>query len=261
MKKSSSGKGRVSANSRTSASGRSVSSGTKKTTTGSRSSASNERTASSKVSGSRAAANSSRVSSNGHAASSRSKTATAAAPLSKSQATTSSSSDDLQKVFKECLKDIYYAEKQLYKALNKMSKAAANQELKSAFETHREETAGQIEKLEEVFEILEMRAAGKKCPAMDGLVEEGSEAIEEYDKGPARDVALIVSAQKAEHYEISSYGSLRTLASTLGHDDCASIFEEIMEQESGTDEELTEIAMTVNREAMAGEEVTLEEME
>lgn len=130
-----------------------------------------------------------------------------------------------------------------------MSKAASNQDLKEAFDMHRQETEGQIERLEEAFEALDMRAAGKKCPAMDGLVEEGSEAIEEFDKGPARDAALIMSAQKAEHYEISAYGSLRTFARTLGYDECAQLFEETLQEESETDEKLTQIAMTVNQEA------------
>ncbi|RYD58139.1 MAG: ferritin-like domain-containing protein [Sphingobacteriales bacterium] len=199
----------------------------------------------------------------------RSKASNATAARSRSKAAaTSSTSDDLQKVFKDCLKDIYYAEKQLYKALGKMSKASAHQELREAFDMHKQETEGQIERLEEVFEILGMRAQGKKCPAMDGLVEEGAEAIEEYDKGAARDAALIVSAQKAEHYEISSYGSLRAFANVLGYEDCANIFEEIMEQESATDEKLTQLAMTINEEATAGmneeseeEETELAEME
>lgn len=155
---------------------------------------------------------------------------------------------------KDLLKDIYYAEKQLFKALNKLSRAASNQDLKMAFDTHREETGEQIEKLEQVFETLGMRAQGKKCPAMDGLIEEGSEAIEEYEKGPARDAAMIVSAQKAEHYEISGYGSLKTFAETLGYDECAQIFEEIETQESDTDSKLSEIAKTVNKEAMLSAE-------
>jgi|GEM_PF-200409 len=162
--------------------------------------------------------------------------------------------EDLEKVMKDLLKDIYYAEKQLFKALNKLSRGASNQELKMAFDTHREETGEQIEKLEQVFEILGMRAQGKKCPAMDGLIEEGSEAIEEYDKGPARDAAMIVAAQKAEHYEISGYGSLKTFAETLGYDECAQIFEEIETQESDTDSKLSDIAKTVNKEAMLSAE-------
>lgn len=180
---------------------------------------------------------------------------------SRSKAKASSPKEDLEKVFKDVLKDIYYAEKQLQKALGKMSRAASNQELKDGFAMHQQETAGQIEKLDQVFEILGMRAQGKKCPAMDGLVEEGGEAIEEFDKGPARDAALIASAQKAEHYEISTYGTLRSFAEVIGEDECARIFEEILEQESATDEKLTMISQTVNQEAMdAGEGEEEEEM-
>jgi ferritin-like metal-binding protein YciE len=153
---------------------------------------------------------------------------------------------------KNSLKDIYYAEKQLVRALNKMSKAAESEELKNAFLNHRQETEEQVTQLEEAFEILGMRAAGKKCPAMDGLVEEGAEAIEEFEKGPARDAALIVSAQKVEHYEIAAYGSLRAFAETLGYADCAKIFDRILEQESNADEILNQAAQTINQ--MAAEE-------
>jgi len=193
-------------------------------------------------------------SSNGRSASSSSR---------KTQATSSgSASEDLEKVLKNTMKDIYYAEKQLVKALNKMSKAANNEELKEGFEQHREETEGHVEKLGQAFELLGMRAAGKNCPAMDGLIEEGAEAIEEYEKGPARDAALIVAAQKVEHYEIAAYGSMHAFAEVLGHDDCAQIFQEILDEESTTDEKLTMVAETVNQEAMdASETEDEEEME
>lgn len=166
----------------------------------------------------------------------------------------SNPSEDLEKVLQDGLKDIYYAEKQLVKALKKMAKGAANADLQQGFQMHMEETQAQVEKLDGVFEILGMRAQGKKCPAMDGLIEEGNEAIEEYDKGPARDAALIMSAQKVEHYEMAAYGSLRTFAQVLGYDDAAQILDEILEQEAATDEKLTAVAQTVNQEAMmAGE--------
>jgi ferritin-like metal-binding protein YciE len=153
---------------------------------------------------------------------------------------------------KDGLKDIYYAEKQLVKALNKMAKAASNDELREAFENHRTETELQVNLLEDAFEALEMRAAGKKCPAMDGLIEEANEHIEEMDKGPARDAALIVGAQKVEHYEIAAYGSLRSFARCLGYPDCEQIFDQILDQESRTDELLTGVAQTVNQEALGG---------
>jgi ferritin-like metal-binding protein YciE len=140
------------------------------------------------------------------------------------------------------------------KALKKLSKAATNQELKQAFTTHMEQTVEQVEMLEGAFEAMDMRASGKKCPAMDGLIEESNEHMEEMDKGPALDAALIVGAQKVEHYEIAAYGSLRTFAKMLGYPECERIFNEILDQEAQTDELLTKVAETVNREALRGEE-------
>lgn len=252
MKKSTSGRG-TSASAKKSTASRSAGPAKK--------SASRSTTATAKKPAGRSAAPASRAASGSRSAAPKKSTAArstrsaATANRSKAKAKAPSSpKDDLQKVFQDCLKDVYYAEKQLYKALNKMAKAAMNSDLKTAFETHRQETEGQIEKLDEVFGILGMRAQGKKCPAMDGLVEEGSEAIEEYDKGPARDAALIASAQKAEHYEMSAYGSLRAFANVLGYSDCAQIFDEILNQESATDEKLTMIAQSVNEEATAGGE-------
>lgn len=157
-------------------------------------------------------------------------------------------------MLKDGLKDIYYAEKQLVRALKKLAKAASSPELSEAFDTHRMETEEQVARLEEAFEALEMRAAGKKCPAMDGLIEEANEHIEEMDKGPARDAALIVGAQKVEHYEIAAYGSLRSFARCLGYTECEQIFDEILSQESKTDELLTGVAQTVNRDALAADE-------
>lgn len=162
--------------------------------------------------------------------------------------------EGLTEVLKDGLKDIYYAEKQLVKALKKLSKAATNQELKQAFTTHMDQTSGQVEKLEAAFQALDMKVAGKKCPAMDGLIEESNEHIEEMDKGSALDAALIVGAQKVEHYEIAAYGSLRTFAKMLGYPECEKIFNEILDQESQTDELLTKVAQTVNREALGEEE-------
>jgi ferritin-like metal-binding protein YciE len=158
---------------------------------------------------------------------------------------------------KDTLKDIYYAEKQLVKALKKMGKAATNSDLREAFENHRMQTEEQIELLGQAFESLDMRAAGKNCPAMDGLIEEGREHMEEMDKGPALDAALIVGAQKVEHYEIAAYGSLKAFAKSLGLSECEEIFDQILQQESDTDELLTQVAATVNREAL-GDEQTME---
>jgi len=148
------------------------------------------------------------------------------------------------------LKDIYYAEKKLITALGKMSKNAQNEELKAALDTHRTESEGQVQMLEQAFEALGEKAKGKKCAAMDGILEEGSEHMGEYGKGPARDAVIIVSAQKSEHYEIAAYGTLRTFAQVLGNDEVAGIFEEILNQEKSTDEKLTGLAESLNREAL-----------
>ena len=149
----------------------------------------------------------------------------------------------LLEFFVDQLKDIYWAEKHLLKALPKMQKAATTEELQSAIETHTEQTQVHVERLEEVFELLEEKAQAKKCEAMEGLVEEGQTVIDETEKGTAtRDVGIIISAQKVEHYEIAAYGGLATLAKTLGRDDVAEILAETLAEEKETDELLTEIA-------------------
>ena len=162
--------------------------------------------------------------------------------------------NDLEKLLVDGLKDIYYAEKKLVPALKKMGKKASNAQLADAFATHQMQTEEQVRRLDEAFASVGLKPAGKKCAAMDGLLEEGNEHIEEYSKGPGLDAAMIVGAQKVEHYEIAAYGSLRTFANTLGHTQAARIFEEILQQESDTDELLTGIAQTVNREATGSHE-------
>lgn len=159
---------------------------------------------------------------------------------------TRTSKESLEKVFEDTLKDIYWAEKHLTKALVKLSKAAYNEELKDAFDTHLEETERQITKLEKCFELLGKKAVAKKCEAMEGLIKEGEEQIEEYEQGHARDAALIGAAQKVEHYEISAYGTLRTMANVLGMSQCAEILEEIKDEEAETDIKLTELAEKIN---------------
>jgi ferritin-like metal-binding protein YciE len=139
------------------------------------------------------------------------------------------------------LRDVLDAEKQLLKALPKMAKAAEHEDLKAAFEQHIEETEGQVERLNQVFELLGETARGKKCKAMEGLVEEASELIEE-EEG---DAALICGAQKAEHYEIATYGSLAAWAKLLGEEEAAELLGETLEEEKATDEKLTELAETV----------------
>ena len=157
-----------------------------------------------------------------------------------------SSKESLEDIFEDTLKDIYWAEKHLTKALTKMAKAAYHEELKEAFETHMNETEMQIGKLEKCFDLLGKKAVAKKCEAMEGLIKEGEEQIEEHEEGHPRDAALIGAAQKVEHYEISAYGTLRTMANVLGMTQCAEILEEIKDEEAQTDLKLTELAEKIN---------------
>lgn len=151
----------------------------------------------------------------------------------------------LKELFVEELKDIYWAEKHLVKALPKMAKAATSEELMNAFQTHLAQTEEQIVRVEQVFEGMEMTARAKKCEAMEGLVMEAQQAIEDTDKGTAtRDAALIISAQKVEHYEIASYGSLVQLAKTLGLNDAIDLLQQTLDEEKETDVLLTEIAVS-----------------
>jgi ferritin-like metal-binding protein YciE len=153
--------------------------------------------------------------------------------------------NDLEKILQDLMKDIYYAEKKLSKALGKMAKNATEPKLKEAFTTHQTQTEDQIAKLEKAFGLLGVPPKAKKCAAIDGLLEESNEHIEEYAKGAGLDAAMIVGAQKVEHYEIAAYGSMRSFARTLGYNDVAIIFEQIREQESDTDELLTVLAESV----------------
>ena len=125
----------------------------------------------------------------------------------------------LDELFHDTLKDIYYAEKKILSALPKMAKAAQNEDLRAAFEKHHDETEGQIERLEQVFELIEEKPQGKKCAAIEGILEEGQEIIKEYKGSPALDAGLVSAAQAVEHYEIARYGTLRTWAEELGLDD------------------------------------------
>lgn len=158
-----------------------------------------------------------------------------------------SSKESLEDIFEDMLKDIYWAENHLAKALPKMAKASFNDDLKEAFEGHLKETKGQIARLDKCFSLLSMKAQGKKCPAMQGLVEEGQEAIDDHESGHARDAALIGAAQKVEHYEISSYGTLRTMATVLGKVQCAELLEANKDEEAETDEKLTRLSERINK--------------
>ena len=148
------------------------------------------------------------------------------------------------------LKDLYSAEKQITKALPKMAKAAVSPDLKKAFETHLEETQGHIERLDKIFETLGKSPRGKVCHGMEGLLEEGSEVMEEAEKGGVRDAALISAAQRVEHYEMAGYGSVREYASLLGQKQIASLLDETLEEEKATDEKLTGIAKKINPQAI-----------
>jgi ferritin-like metal-binding protein YciE len=160
--------------------------------------------------------------------------------------TEKSSKETLEDIFEDLLKDIYWAEKHLVKALPKMVKASSSEDLQEAFENHYEETKLQVIRLEECFTLLEKKAVGKKCEAMEGLVKEGAEVIEKHSNGHARDAALIAAAQKIEHYEISAYGTLRTMATVLGKVQCAKLLEETKDEEADADVKLTELAARIN---------------
>lgn len=148
----------------------------------------------------------------------------------------------LHDLFVHSLRDIYNAEKQLLKALPKMAKAASSENLQAGFENHLEETEGQVERLEKIFELLEVKGSGVKCKAMEGLVEEGSEAIDEDADESVRDAALIEAAQKVEHYEIATYGTLATFANLLGYRQAEKLLRATLEEEKAADSKLTELA-------------------
>jgi ferritin-like metal-binding protein YciE len=153
--------------------------------------------------------------------------------------------ENLQELFVNELRDIYDAEKQLTRALPKMAKAAESEELRAAFEEHLEVTRGHVGRLEEVFKQLGMAARGKPCEGMKGLIEEGEEVMEEME-GSTLDAALIASAQKVEHYEIASYGTLATFAEVLEMQQAKDLLGQTLEEEKEADEKLTAIASQIN---------------
>ncbi|WP_289015454.1 ferritin-like domain-containing protein [uncultured Methylobacterium sp.] len=152
----------------------------------------------------------------------------------------------LQDAFYETLKDVYYAERQSVRALKKSAKAAEHEELRQAFETHAEESANQVERLQQVFEIIGKPARGKTCEAMQGLTAEMEEDLEDFEDGPAADAVLAACAQAVEHYEIARYGTLKTWASQLGYDDAAKLLYETLQEEKKADRLLSEIAERIN---------------
>jgi len=157
----------------------------------------------------------------------------------------------LEEFFHDEIKDIYWAEKKLVKTLPKMAQAANSSELKNAFTKHLDQTKEHVTRLEQVFDLLGHKPQAKKCDAMEGITEEGASVIEDTEDGTStRDVALILAGQKAEHYEIATYGGLAQIARTLGHADVARILETTLEEEKATDQALTRLAESkVNRDA------------
>ena len=148
----------------------------------------------------------------------------------------------LDALFEDTLRDMYYAEKKLVKTLPKMAKKASSEELADAFNTHKAETEGHVERLEKIFEILGKSARAKRCEAMEGLVKEGQEAIELEGDAFVRDAALIAAAQRVEHYEIAAYGTVRTIANHLGRSDQSNLLQMTLDEEGATDKKLTALA-------------------
>jgi ferritin-like metal-binding protein YciE len=161
----------------------------------------------------------------------------------------------LDDLFHETLKDIYYAEKKILTALPKMAKAAQSDDLRAAFEKHHGETEGQVGRLEKVFALIEQPAKGKKCDAIEGLLDEGKEIMTEFKGSPALDAGLLAAAQAVEHYEISRYGTLKTWADKLGLQQAVRLLDQTLTEEKSTDEALTELAeAAVNQEAQEAAE-------
>ncbi|PYX58378.1 MAG: ferritin-like domain-containing protein [Acidobacteria bacterium] len=162
--------------------------------------------------------------------------------------------NSLQELYVDNLKDLYSAENQLVKALPKMAKAASSDELRQGFEEHLEQTRGHVQRLEQVFEMLGENPKGKKCAGMEGLIKEGSEIMDEDFEGAVMDAALISAAQRVEHYEIAAYGTVCAFAELLEENEHATLLGETLQEEKETDEKLTELSKQINAEAMEGGE-------
>ncbi len=160
----------------------------------------------------------------------------------------------LDELFHDTLKDIYFAEKKILTTLPKMMKAAHSDELKAAFEKHHTETEGQVERLEQIFEMIDKKPQGKTCAAIVGITEEGAEIMDEYKGSPALDAGLLAAAQAVEHYEISRYGTLATWAKEMGLNDAVTLLIETLDEEKATDKALTTLAKSlINQQAEAAE--------
>jgi ferritin-like metal-binding protein YciE len=160
----------------------------------------------------------------------------------------------LHELFIKELQDLYDAEKQLIKALPKMAKAAGSDELREGFEEHLEQTKEHTQRLEQIFENLGEDAKGEKCKGMEGLIREGSKILRENMEEPVKDAALISAAQRVEHYEIAAYGTVRTWANQMQHEEAASLLEQTLSEEKETDQKLTRLAESINVEAEKGGE-------
>lgn len=160
--------------------------------------------------------------------------------------------DTMEKLFVHELKDLYSAENQILKALPKMAKKASNSKLKAAFEEHLTQTKEQVKRLEQIFDGLDFKPGGHKCKGMEGLIEEGEDAMEDAEDDEVRDAAMIAAAQRVEHYEIAGYGTARTYARLLGNDKAAKLLQTTLDEEGATDKKLTKLAeSTVNQDAMS----------
>jgi ferritin-like metal-binding protein YciE len=166
----------------------------------------------------------------------------AATVIAKERPMPTRKNNNLEDLFSETLKDIYFAEKQILRALPKMAKEASTPELKQAFETHRDQTEGHVDRLNEVFELIGKPARGKTCEAILGIIDEAKEIMEDFKGADALDAGLASSAQAVEHYEIARYGTLKTWAKELGHNDAAKLLDETLQEEIKTDQLLTKIA-------------------
>jgi ferritin-like metal-binding protein YciE len=158
--------------------------------------------------------------------------------------------ETIEELFVDELKDLYSAEKQITKSLPKLAKAATAPELKDAFESHLDETFGQIERLDKIFEMLGRNPRGKTCNGMKGVLEEGAEVLDETDEGSVRDAALISAAQRVEHYEMAGYGCVREYATLLGQQEIAQLLDETLAEEKAADSKLGELAKQINPEAL-----------
>jgi ferritin-like metal-binding protein YciE len=157
--------------------------------------------------------------------------------------------ETLEELLIDELKDLYSAEKQIVRALPKLAKSATNPELSEALRTHLEETKEQVARLEKISELIGKKLTGKTCVGMKGVLEEGSDVLEETEKGAIRDAALIAASQRVEHYEMAGYGAARDFAKLLGRGDIASLLEATLEEEKSADKKLTSIASSVNKQA------------